>query len=72
MPHDTQARAFLRLVQLDAAVTVEDLRLPPSKRLEALSGKGQGQWSIRINEQWRTCFRVEADGPHDVEITDYH
>lgn len=72
LPHDIQARAFLRLVQLDAAVTVEDLRFPPSNRLEALSGERQGQWGIRINEQWCICFRVEADGPHDVEITDYH
>lgn len=72
LPHDIQARAFLRLVQLDAAVTVEDMRLPPSNRLEALSGKRRGQWSIRINERWRICFGFEADGPHDVEITDYH
>ncbi len=51
LPHDIQARAFIKLTQLDAAVTVEDLRLPPSNRLEVLSGKRKGQWSIRINDQ---------------------
>ena len=72
LAQDIQVRAVIRLAQIDAAVTVEDLRLPPSNRLEALSGKRAGQWSIRINDQWRICFRFEADGAHDVEITDYH
>ncbi len=72
LPQDIQARASVKLAQLDAAVTVEDLRLPPSNRLEALSGKRSGQWSIRINDQWRICFRFDADGAHEVEITDYH
>lgn len=72
LPQDIQARAAIRLAQLEAAVKVDDLRLPPSNRLEALSGKRAGQWSIRINEQWRICFSFDADGIHDVEIADYH
>ncbi|MFZ6007218.1 MAG: type II toxin-antitoxin system RelE/ParE family toxin [Nitrospirota bacterium] len=72
LPHDIQERAFIKLAQLDAAVIVDDLRLPPSNRLEALSGKRKGQWSIRINNQWRICFRFGADGAYEVEITDYH
>ena len=72
LPHDIQARAVIRLAQIEAAVKVDDLRLPPSNRLEALSGKRIGQWSIRINNQWRICFRFNADGAHDVEIADYH
>jgi len=72
LPHEIQARVFVKLAQIDAAVKVEDLRLPPSNRLEPLKGKRQGQWSIRINEQWRICFRFESESAHDVEITDYH
>ncbi len=62
----------MRLTQLNAATKVEDLRLPPSNRLEALSGSRAGQWSIRINEQWRLCFRFEHGDALDVEIVDYH
>jgi proteic killer suppression protein len=65
-------RAGKRLTQLDAAVTLDDLRMPPSNRLEALSGDRAGQWSIRINDQWRVCFRFENGEACDVEITDYH
>jgi len=72
LPLTIQARAVVKLAQLDAAVTVDDLRLPPSNRLEVLSGKKAAQWSIRINDQWRICFRFDADGAHDVEIADYH
>ncbi|TAN40855.1 MAG: type II toxin-antitoxin system RelE/ParE family toxin [Nitrospirae bacterium] len=72
LPADIQQRAFIKLAQLDAAVIVEDLMLPLSNRLEALSGNRKGNWSIRINNQWRICFRFEPDGAHDVEITDYH
>ncbi len=49
-----------------------DLRVPPGNRLEALKGKRQGQWSVRINDQWRICFRFEAGNAFDVEIVDYH
>lgn len=72
LPRDIQARAVIRLAQIDAAVTIEDLRLPPSNRLGSLSGKRAGQWSIRINDQWRICFKFKADGTYDVGITDYH
>jgi proteic killer suppression protein len=57
---------------LDAATAVGDLRSPPGNRLELLKGTRAGQYSIRINRQWRLCFRWSADGPVDVEIVDYH
>lgn len=62
----------MRLTQLDAATRLDDLRMPPSNRLEALKGDRRGQWSIRINNQWRVCFRFESDGVFDAEIVDYH
>jgi proteic killer suppression protein len=62
----------MRLTQLHAAVRVEDLRLPPSNRLEALHGDRDRQWSIRINDQWRVCFRFEEGDAFEVEIVDYH
>lgn len=71
-PLDIQPRASMRLVQLDAATRIEDLRLPPSNRLERLRGNRKGQWSIRINNQWRLCFRFGGGDAFDVEITDYH
>jgi len=61
-----------KLKMLDAAMKLEELRVPPGNRLEALKGARKGQHSIRINDQWRVCFRWEATGPHDVEIVDYH
>ena len=57
---------------IDAAMKLDELRLPPGNRLEALKGSRRGQHSIRVNDQWRVCFRWESDGPHDVEIVDYH
>ena len=60
-----------KLSQLDVVKTLEDLRIPPGNRLEALVGKRKGQHSIRINDQFRVCFRWEADGVHDLEIVDY-
>ncbi len=62
----------MRLKQLDAATRIEDLRLPPSNRLERLTKDRVGQWSIRINEQWRVCFRFANGDAYDVEIVDYH
>ena len=62
----------MRLTQLNAATRVDDLRLPPSNHLEALKGVRKGQWSIRINDQWRVCFRFEKGDALDVEIVDYH
>jgi toxin HigB-1 len=64
--------ALRKLVQLDLAAILEDMRVPPGNRLEALHGNRKGQWSIRINDQFRVCFRWGADGPEDVEIVDYH
>ncbi len=72
LPPEILRRAVLRLTQLDAATVVEDLRQPPSNRFEALIGKRVGQWSIRINGQWRICFRFESGNAFDVEIVDYH
>ncbi len=57
---------------LDAAQSLQDLRVPPGNRLEKLTGDRQGQYSIRINDQWRVCFRWEEGNAYDVEITDYH
>ncbi len=54
------------------AVSLNDLRVPPANRLEALQGDREGQYSIRINDQFRVCFRWKTDGAHDVEIVDYH
>lgn len=71
-PPEILKRAAMRLTQLDAATRLEDLRLPPSNRLEALAHDRAGQWSIRINDQWRVCFRFESGDAYDVEIVDYH
>lgn len=61
-----------KLEQLEWAERFDDLRIPPQNRLEALKGDRKGQWSIRINDQWRVCFRFEAGRAQDVEIVDYH
>jgi toxin HigB-1 len=62
----------MRLMQPNAASKVDDLRMPPSNRLEALKGDRKGQWSIRINSQWRICFRFANGDAYNVEIIDYH
>ena len=67
-----QSAAMRKLAILNAAGRIQDLRVPPGNRLEALKGKRQGQWSVRINDQWRICFRFEAGNAFDVEIVDYH
>ncbi len=72
LPGDIQKCAAMRLTQLNASVRIEDLHMPPSNRLEALHGDRVGQWSIRINDQWRICFRFEDGDAFDVEIVDYH
>ncbi len=64
--------ALRKLVILDAAESLADLRVPPGNRLEKLSGSRAGQHSIRINDQWRVCFRWTKVGPEEIEITDYH
>lgn len=71
-PGDILASARRKLAVLDAAETLDDLRSPPGNRLEALQGDRAGQHSIRINDQWRVCFVWQDDGPHDVEVVDYH
>lgn len=67
-----QRVALRKLVMLHAAESLQDLRAPPGNRLERLSGDREGQYSIRINDQWRVCFRWAEGDAYDVEITDYH
>jgi len=71
-PPDLQRRALRKLLILDAAETLADLRVPPGNRLEKLTGDRSGQHSIRINDQWRICFRWHSGDANPVEITDYH
>lgn len=70
-PPEIRARALAKLQQLTRVTRIEDLRQPPSNRLERLSGDRAGQWSIRINNQWRICFIWDNDA-YEVEIVDYH
>lgn len=72
LPGDIQDRALVKLLLLDSAMSEDDLRAPPSNRLEHLKGKLKGQSSIRINDQWRIQFRFENGDAHDVAIVDYH
>ena len=66
-------RVMLRkLVQLDAVTALDELRVPPGNRLEKLKGDRAGQYSIRVNDQWRVCFRWKDGAPQDVAIVDYH
>ena len=71
-PADLQVRARRKLIAFHIAVSLNDLRRPPSNHLEALKKDRQGQWSIRINKQWRVCFVWAEENAHDVEIVDYH
>ena len=71
-PPDIQDRALRKLRQLNAAGTLEDLKLPPSNHLELLQGSRKGQMSIRINKQWRLVFEWEAGDAFEVQIIDYH
>jgi toxin HigB-1 len=71
-PPDIRKRALAKLQQLDAALSLEDLRIPPSNRLEALAGDRKGQHSIRINKQWRICFVFGKGGAEDVEISKHY
>ena len=64
--------ALRKLAMLEAAHVLDDLRVPPGNRLEALKGDRAGQYSIRVNDQYRLCFVWKEDGPHDVELVDYH
>ena len=71
-PPNVAKRASRRLEYLDLAVRLEDLKVPPSNRLHALSGVRKGQYSISINDQWRICFRFADGDAYDVEVCDYH
>jgi len=72
LPVDIQQIALRKLRMLHRAVTIDDLRIPPANRLEKLVGKRAGQWSIRVNNQWRVCFKWADGDAFDVEIVDYH
>lgn len=72
LPRDIQERALRKLRLLDVAQNLEDLRMPPSNRLEILKGNRKGQMSLRINDQWRLCFMWNDGEALQVEIVDYH
>lgn len=72
LAQDVQRAALRKLLILDAAETLDDLRVPPGNRLEKLKGSRAGSYSVRINQQWRICFRWTEAGPENVEIVDYH
>lgn len=72
LDQETQRAALRKLLILDAADQLRDLRVPPGNRLEKLKGDRANTYSIRINDQWRICFRWTTAGPEDVEIVDYH
>ena len=72
LPLQVRERALSKLLVLNAATNVEDLRAPPGNHLEKLRGDREGQWSIRVNRQYRVCFSWIGTDAHDVEITDYH
>ena len=72
LPPDIQGTSLRKLIYMDQAQTLNDLRVPPSNHLEALKGDRQGQYSIRINDKYRICFTLGETGFNDVEIVDYH
>jgi proteic killer suppression protein len=72
LPTDIQQAALRKLRMINNAKSINDLRIPPANRLEKLSGNRAGQYSIRINDQWRVCFAWKDGDAIDVEITDYH
>ncbi|OIN90680.1 MAG: plasmid maintenance system killer [Comamonadaceae bacterium CG1_02_60_18] len=72
LPREMQPLALRKLKMIDTSAKVVDLRVPPGNRLEALKGNRKGQHSIRINDQWRVCFRFVDGNAFDVEIVDYH
>lgn len=72
LPPDIQQVALRKLRMINNATLLTDLRVPPANRLEKLSGDRAGQWSIRINDQWRICFEWRESDAYDVEIIDYH
>jgi toxin HigB-1 len=72
LPHDIQRAAKRKLVHINSAIVIDDLRIPPGNRLEKLLGDKKDFWSIRINNQWRISFKWENGNAYEVEICDYH
>jgi proteic killer suppression protein len=72
LPRDMQQVALRKLRMLNNVKSLNDLKVPPANRLEKMKGNREGQMSIRINDQWRICFRWQSGDAHEVEITDYH
>ena len=72
LPHDIQEIALRKMKMINNAVSINDLRIPPANRLEKLKKDRTGQYSVRINDQWRICFKWKDGDAYDVEITDYH
>ena len=72
LPSDIQQVALRKLRMINNAINTHDLRVLPANRLEKLSGNREGQWSIRINDQWRVCFKWQGSDAYEVEIVDYH
>lgn len=72
LPHQIQNRALRKLSQIDASLCINDLKVPPGNHLEELRGNREGLHSIRVNNQWRICFRWHGSDAYDVEIVDYH
>jgi proteic killer suppression protein len=72
LPHEIQQVALRKLRMINNAISINDLRVPPANRLEKLDGDRAGQWSIRINDQWRISFEWQGSDAHNVEIVDYH
>jgi toxin HigB-1 len=72
LPSDIQRTALRKLLMIHAAIAINDLRIPPANRLEQLKGARHGQYSIRINDQWRICFVWQSGDAYEVEIEDYH
>lgn len=72
LPHEIQDAAFRKLRMMHRSISLEDLRIPPANRLEALRGDRKGSWSIRVNDQYRVCFVWKDGHAFDVEIVDYH
>ncbi len=72
LPSDIQQVALRKLRMINNAISINDLRVPPANHLEKLGGNRAGQWSIRINDQWRVCFEWQGSDAYNVEVTDYH
>ena len=72
LPQSIQRIALRKLIMIDNALNLEDLRIPPANHLERLAGNREGQYSIRVNDQYRICFEADGNNFYDVEIVDYH